>query len=373
MFNNKGFTVFELLIGFIFLSMISYFLMTTIFNVREQQQFTIIKGELTNLQVNLTKDINVDFTTNNIEGIINCPDQQNCILINYSNIGSKRLEVNIDDNIITYGDNEYHLVEESYITDFVIKQESYPITDKNRENALFKLIIAIEHIDIPGDYGININYLYNNNEEHVGIINTGLIAWYKFDGNADDYSGNLNHGTVTGATPCPDRFGDANKAYYFNGNSYIEITSRTLWGLSKELTISAWVKFDNVANEEPVGVIIGNYNKKISFNLEGYTNGTLRFWWPSRLDLKGNTDLRGKWHHVVVVCDKNTDKNTLYIDGNLEAEVIGGIQKMDVSFPFKIGDHFYTPGLPFHGAIDDIRIYNRVLTTEEIQFISNWW
>ncbi|MDD3821742.1 MAG: hypothetical protein PHF47_01835 [Bacilli bacterium] len=165
MFNNKGFTVFELLIGFVFLSMISYFLMTTIFNVREQQHLTIIKGELTNLQVNLTKDINTDLTNYIVRGITNCPDQQNCIIINYSNLGSKMLEVNIDENIITYGDNEYHLVEESYITNFSIGQESYPITNVERKNSILKMIIAIEHIDIPGDYGININYLYNNNEE----------------------------------------------------------------------------------------------------------------------------------------------------------------------------------------------------------------
>ncbi|MFA7514785.1 MAG: LamG domain-containing protein, partial [Bacilli bacterium] len=236
-------------------------------------------------------------------------------------------------------------------------------------------IIVIEHIDIPGDYGININYLYNNNEEHVGIINTGLIAWYKFDGNADDYSGNLNHGNVSGATPCPDRFGDANKAYYFNGNSYINIRSKMSWNLSNELTISAWVKFDDVANEERVGVIIGNYGQINNLNLEGYTNGTLRSWWNNgEVDLRGSTDLRGKWHHVAMVRDKSINKIIIYIDGTIESESTVAGTNINVIFPFNIGnDRRPAPGMPFHGAIDDIRIYNRALTKGEIQFISNWW
>ena len=50
----------------------------------------------------------------------------------------------------------------------------------------------------------------------------GLMAWYKFNGNASDSSGNGNHGTVNGATLTSDRFGNANKAYYFNGvDNYI--------------------------------------------------------------------------------------------------------------------------------------------------------
>ena len=46
-------------------------------------------------------------------------------------------------------------------------------------------------------------------------LQTGLVAWYPFDGNASDMSGNGNHGTVNGASLSTDRHGQANKAYKF--------------------------------------------------------------------------------------------------------------------------------------------------------------
>ena len=50
----------------------------------------------------------------------------------------------------------------------------------------------------------------------------GLVGWWPFNGNANDESGNNNHGIVNGATLSTDRFGQTNKAYNFNGlTSYI--------------------------------------------------------------------------------------------------------------------------------------------------------
>ena len=48
-------------------------------------------------------------------------------------------------------------------------------------------------------------------------LQSGLVAWYPFDGNASDMSGNENHGTVNGATLGTDRHGFAGKAYSFDG------------------------------------------------------------------------------------------------------------------------------------------------------------
>ena len=53
-------------------------------------------------------------------------------------------------------------------------------------------------------------------------IDSGLVAHYPFNGNANDESGNGNDGTVNGATLTTDRFGNANKAYSFDGVSNSE-------------------------------------------------------------------------------------------------------------------------------------------------------
>jgi len=56
------------------------------------------------------------------------------------------------------------------------------------------------------------------------VPTNGLVGWWPFNGNANDLSGNNNNGTVNGATLTADRYGNANKAYNFNGiNNYIEV------------------------------------------------------------------------------------------------------------------------------------------------------
>ena len=77
----------------------------------------------------------------------------------------------------------------------------------------------------------------------VPVISS-LVAYYPFNGNANDESGNGNNGTNYGATPTIDRFGNANTAYSFNGTSnYIQIpTSTSFQSINSEVTISSWVK-----------------------------------------------------------------------------------------------------------------------------------
>ena len=74
----------------------------------------------------------------------------------------------------------------------------------------------------------------------LGDLNNGLVAWYPFDGNASDMSGNGNHGTVHGATLATDRHGQANKAYSFGQQEYISTTSQIKGIHNGNQTISGW-------------------------------------------------------------------------------------------------------------------------------------
>ena len=60
-----------------------------------------------------------------------------------------------------------------------------------------------------------------------------VVAWYPFDGNASDMSGNGNHGTVNGATLTTNRHGQANMAYSFDGTSWIEAPHSELINFSQ--------------------------------------------------------------------------------------------------------------------------------------------
>jgi hypothetical protein len=73
-------------------------------------------------------------------------------------------------------------------------------------------------------------------------INTGLIAYYPFNGNANDASGNGHNGTVNGATPTTDRFNNPTSAYSFDGvDDYISIPNHSDFNMSGDYAFSVWI------------------------------------------------------------------------------------------------------------------------------------
>ena len=81
-----------------------------------------------------------------------------------------------------------------------------------------------------------------------GFLSDGLVAYYPFNGNANDASGNGRHGTVVGATLTADRFGQANSAYSFRGAEYIRLPQTLSWKNAAGITFSAWVEFKRIGN-----------------------------------------------------------------------------------------------------------------------------
>lgn len=83
----------------------------------------------------------------------------------------------------------------------------------------------------------------------------GLIAHYPFDGNADDASGNGNHGTVNGATLTADRFGITNRAYLFDGvTSFIQVPDTQALRLSgTDYTIATMLSVPTASRTPPSG------------------------------------------------------------------------------------------------------------------------
>ena len=79
-------------------------------------------------------------------------------------------------------------------------------------------------------------------------LEDGLVAWYPFDGNASDMSGNGNHGTVNGATLGVDRHGQSNRAYSFDGvNDFIDCGNGPSLQINDAITISVWFATNDVS------------------------------------------------------------------------------------------------------------------------------
>ena len=89
------------------------------------------------------------------------------------------------------------------------------------------------------------------------LASAALVAYYPFNGNANDASGNGNNATVNGATLTTDKFGNNNAAYFFNGSSYIEAPVDINPSIMPQMTMVAWARADNGS---PVRQVISHDN-----------------------------------------------------------------------------------------------------------------
>lgn len=106
-------------------------------------------------------------------------------------------------------------------------------------------------------------------------LNDGLVAYYPFNGNADDESGNGNDGTVNGAILTTDRFGNQNSAYKFDGISNdIRIPDKPSQQIStNRISISAWITLEKDIPNTQWRVVNKQSYGQTSWGLELYGNG----------------------------------------------------------------------------------------------------
>lgn len=212
-------------------------------------------------------------------------------------------------------------------------------------------------------------------------INVGLIAHYPFNGNANDVSGNGQDATVYGATLSTDRFNNSDHAYYFDGNDHIRIQSHSLFN-SQNLTLSAWVYYDQPFGSEQRRIVNRQENRNKSWGMEilgpGYPGSSATQltghagWGGGWIKYVGTTNLQiDTWYHVVTSHDSNTNKIKVYVNGVLESSCESQGLISAISSDIIIGRLAKENRMYWHGGIDDIRIYNRALSANEISELYN--
>ncbi len=206
------------------------------------------------------------------------------------------------------------------------------------------------------------------------VPTNGLVGWWPFNGNANDESGNNNNGTVNGATLTSDRFGNLNNAYYFNNsNDYIN-NSTVFTSTTYSFSMSFWINcdtFTNTPNIQPETNVIGAVNFWNSFLFHTYTNGAaycgINTNSTGRFILPSNTFLINQWTNVIFTYDNSVAK--LYLNGLL----IISSNNMDLPIApwngFQVG--YNNGGRATLGSVDDIGIWNRALTQQEITDLYN--
>jgi len=205
-----------------------------------------------------------------------------------------------------------------------------------------------------------------------GSLDSGLVAFYPFNGNAIDETGNGYNGSVSGATLTTDRFNLSDKAYNFLYNGFssdkIQVSSTSNLNFSSGgFSLSAWVKFSGAAgtgNNYPI------VSKHICGEQSGYIlmlyNGKLTFWLAgsSGYNVLSTTEdyTDNSWHHVVAVYDGSN--KYIYVDGVLKNSVAFSYSVFN-SADWALGGYNGCNG-GFNGKVDEVKIYSRPLSAAEV-------
>ena len=224
-------------------------------------------------------------------------------------------------------------------------------------------------------------FFSSTGEAQVNLTN-GLVAYYPFNGNANDISGNNHHGQlVSGPQLTADRLGNANSAYLFDGvDDYIRVLDNGAFS-TPNFSLVVWFQShsDNLQNLvgkrhfTTVGGTAGaqyqffiNYQPfpGIGSNLVGNNSSCTNIASSSYINTS-DWICRTKWYCAVVTFDGSRHK--IFIDGVLkkdEATTFNGF--LQCSSDLRFGNWWQGDLIPFKGFMDDIRWYNRALNQQEV-------
>ena len=222
----------------------------------------------------------------------------------------------------------------------------------------------------------------------------GLVAYYPFNGNANDSSGNGLNGIVSGAALNTDRFGIPNSAFTFNGTSSIirfgDILDSVFSAPIAKFTVSGWAKTKsyktfaddggfmigkNAGGPGPYQWGIGHYEGKVFATIFSDTNGVTNY-----IGVASPIGIN-QWFHFVYIFDGSLpelQRLKLYINGQSSNTTVLshvgtiGTTTVNTHQQFTLGaTHARNNPLSnsnyYDGTLDDIRIYNGALNDSAIQ------
>ena len=201
------------------------------------------------------------------------------------------------------------------------------------------------------------------------VPTNGLIGSWPFNGNANDESGNGNNGTVNGATLTADRNGLANNAYNFNGLQNILVQHNNSFNMGYNFSISVWFtvndfnKVRTLINKNSIGE-----GKLDYFNIGILpSTGTLytQFGNGNLIDniISPNIPNLNVWYNAIFTVD---DSVKLFVNGQLIEKHWRTITPLENTEKISFG-YWQNQSHTYHnGKLDDIGIWNRALTQQEI-------
>ena len=211
-------------------------------------------------------------------------------------------------------------------------------------------------------------------------LDSGLMLYYPLNGNAKDYSGNNRNGLINGPIQSSDMNGKSNSCYLFDGvNDFISFPIDSL--MSDYFTYSLWVYPTSTPDFEKIGYALAIGGESGGSNIALTNTSLMKGWFGGSYNIgipmltlvaTGQLPITSKWYHIVLSRDSIQMK--LYVNGvlNSNVEYYNGFNDSTKNTKPKWG---ISPGGTlgtrmasnfFNGKIDDVRIYNRSLSNDEV-------
>jgi hypothetical protein len=254
------------------------------------------------------------------------------------------------------------------------------------------LVLTNVQLSQAGNYAVLVTNLYGSVLSSNAILTvnlplpctpapSGLVSWWPAEGNANDIVGTNNGALVNGATY---ESGMVGQGFSFNGvNSYVQIADSPSLDLTNEFTIELWYKdtgttgtYFGLVNKRPLTVGACNFGIQIMTGnpgglrvlFEESTSGTFQ------ISSYSPAPAVGVFHHVAATYRQSTATQVevkTFIDGQLvkTATLSGNLANTVNHEPVTIGCDNPVGGDFIKGIIDEVSIYNRALSTNEIAAI----
>ena len=192
----------------------------------------------------------------------------------------------------------------------------------------------------------------------------GLVAYYPFDNDSRDYSGNHYDGINIDAVKT---FGIINGSYLFDSSSSINLGNGPSTSDTADFTVAAWIR--TTFYGRPYIAIMQQRGGGVGQNMILINEMGQIFYWESIGDDKyfaGKTVVSdGNWHHIAVMRGGNMGK--IYVDGILSGQADFTPVPLNKNSPIVIGRDIFDNRWGFLGQIDNFKVYNRTLSDSEIK------
>jgi hypothetical protein len=193
----------------------------------------------------------------------------------------------------------------------------------------------------------------------IPVTDATLVGWWKLDegqgSTALDWSGQNNHGDLAGNPEWV--IGQDGGAIKLDGNSWIDCGTPDILQIDQEITIACWINPVALGGDRGFVALDGSYAFKASGN-------HLRFTTPGILDHDADAAVisTGTWQHVAVTFQP--DQTVAFFINGVQIQSLTGSAADAGGGPFRIGNNQWDQR--FTGMIDDVRVYNKVLTADEL-------